>query len=58
MESLKWLLIAFVAVIFLFLATYGTFMIKKELDCAKTLYSDACYRTYPQFLNRLAHFEW
>ena len=39
-----------VAGIVIFLATYGAYFYFKERDCKVSLYTSACYRTYPQFL--------
>jgi|GEM_PF-3794266 len=35
-----------------FVASYGTFVFAKEKACAKSLYSDDCYRTYDSFLEK------
>jgi len=35
-----------------FVASYGTFVYGKEKACAKSLYSDDCYRTYQGFLEK------
>jgi hypothetical protein len=43
------LLVAVICIV-AFVASYGTFVFAKEKACAKSLYSDDCYRTYSGFL--------
>jgi hypothetical protein len=43
------LLVAVICIV-AFVASYGAFVFAKERDCAKSLYSDDCYRTYQGFL--------
>ena len=45
-------LFVFIVCAFAFIASYGTFTVKKEFDCKKSLYSADCYRTYAGFLEQ------
>lgn len=45
-------LLVLVICIFAFIVSYGTFTVKKEFDCKKSLYSADCYRTYEDFLKQ------
>ena len=49
-RKIEIILILICVCILAFLATYGAFFYFKERDCKVSLYSDACYRTYPAFL--------
>jgi len=45
-------LLVVIICIAVFLASYSTFFVLKEKACAKSLYSQDCYRTYQGFLEK------